>query len=439
MSQTTSGVSRRKDPDFVSHTGDSTVHFTEASISITESQISDLGSYLVQDDLDTHIAASNPHSVTAGQVGALTVVEFTGHTGAADPHSVYILADGSRAMTSTFDAGDQLISNVADAVSSKDAVNVQYLTGTLDDYLVASNNLSDITNTDSARSNLELKTLAAKNTIDSSSLLGSKVVTADKMNSESSTSGSALISVGAGLAAFNGEFSDKYHYHPIIYDDFTIFTQANNEWDETANGNGAAYQQGSISTIAQLSGDSGFGYVRLTCGNGSSSSNNVYWRPSSYARWSHLFRDAKNRFIWRAAITHTSAIGCSIGITSNEPTGLVTDASYSFVFDSTNGNIYFSYNDGAGTSDSIDTGIALNTNFQWFEIKVEPTGITALVDNSVVANIISDLPGDADAYMYPYGWIQGHGETWRNMYWDKFIYHGEASIWMDGIYEESNN
>lgn len=58
-----------------SHTGDSTIHFTQASISITESQISDLQSYALASALTSHTGnTSNPHSVTASQVGAMDLV-----------------------------------------------------------------------------------------------------------------------------------------------------------------------------------------------------------------------------------------------------------------------------------------------------------------------------------------------------------------------------
>lgn len=69
------------------HTGDSTIHFTESSIDHTA--IQSVGSN-THAQIDTHIAStSNPHSVTAAQVGALVPSDldglsgnFTGFTGA---------------------------------------------------------------------------------------------------------------------------------------------------------------------------------------------------------------------------------------------------------------------------------------------------------------------------------------------------------------------
>lgn len=55
-----------------SHMADSTIHFTQAQISITESQISDLGSYEpANSNIQAHITTTsgNPHSVTKSDVG----------------------------------------------------------------------------------------------------------------------------------------------------------------------------------------------------------------------------------------------------------------------------------------------------------------------------------------------------------------------------------
>ena len=53
------------------HIADTTIHFTQAQISITESQISDLGSYEPANaNIQSHISSTtNPHSVTKDQVG----------------------------------------------------------------------------------------------------------------------------------------------------------------------------------------------------------------------------------------------------------------------------------------------------------------------------------------------------------------------------------
>jgi len=76
---------------FTGHTGDTTIHFTEGSISHTN--IQDIGTN-THAQIDTHIAStSNPHSVTTTQIGAATLGQFTdlsgdytGHTGETGIH-----------------------------------------------------------------------------------------------------------------------------------------------------------------------------------------------------------------------------------------------------------------------------------------------------------------------------------------------------------------
>tara|TARA_R110002074_G_scaffold402324_1_gene607072 strand:+ start:141882 stop:145799 length:3918 start_codon:yes stop_codon:yes gene_type:complete len=69
------------------HTGDSTIHFTQAEISITESQVSDLGTYATVSSLSSHTTnTENPHAVDTAQIGAATVAQFTGHTGDSTLH-----------------------------------------------------------------------------------------------------------------------------------------------------------------------------------------------------------------------------------------------------------------------------------------------------------------------------------------------------------------
>lgn len=88
---------------FNSHTGDSTIHFTQAQISITESQISDLQNYALSPALISHTGNSSIHftqasiSITESQISDLgdyaTITElstlstsFTGHSGDSTIH-----------------------------------------------------------------------------------------------------------------------------------------------------------------------------------------------------------------------------------------------------------------------------------------------------------------------------------------------------------------
>lgn len=92
---------------FTGHTGRLDIHFTEASIdhrnifAIGTYQHNEIDGYI--DDYIAHAAnTSNPHGVTASQVGAPTTAVFTGHTGSTNnPHNVTPTQIGA-VPTSTF-------------------------------------------------------------------------------------------------------------------------------------------------------------------------------------------------------------------------------------------------------------------------------------------------------------------------------------------------
>jgi hypothetical protein len=80
--------------EFVSHTGETGIHYTQSEISIPTSQIYNISEYsttgmvgYVSGELSGHSTnTSNPHSVTAAQVDSPTTLQFTGHTGVTGIH-----------------------------------------------------------------------------------------------------------------------------------------------------------------------------------------------------------------------------------------------------------------------------------------------------------------------------------------------------------------
>lgn len=111
---------------FNTHTGDTTIHFTQGQINHTA--ILNIGTN-THSQIDTHIAStSNPHSVTASQVGAPTTIQFTGHTGDLTVH--YTQAQISIPSTQ--------ISDFTEAVQDTVGAYIRYapdagITGTYDD------------------------------------------------------------------------------------------------------------------------------------------------------------------------------------------------------------------------------------------------------------------------------------------------------------------
>lgn len=89
-------------PAFADHTGDTSTHFTEASIN--HNNIQNIGSN-THAQIDTHLAStSNPHSVTAAQVGAASTGNYSYLSGAYTTHaadSTIHYTQGSISITSS--------------------------------------------------------------------------------------------------------------------------------------------------------------------------------------------------------------------------------------------------------------------------------------------------------------------------------------------------
>lgn len=111
---------------FTSHTGDSNIHFTQEQISITESQISDLGNYVESSAFTNHTGNSDIHftqdqiSITESQISDFgNYVEnsaFTSHTGDSDVHFTQDQISITKSQVSDFGSYVESSSDIAVAV-----------------------------------------------------------------------------------------------------------------------------------------------------------------------------------------------------------------------------------------------------------------------------------------------------------------------------------
>ncbi len=156
---------------FTGHTGDATIHFTQAQISIPSSQIINfsedvddrvatllngisgvaveyndtsnilyiglsgafytsitghIGGFFSHSSIDNHIldTFSNPHSVTASQVGAPELSTFTGHTGASSIH--YSQASISITSSQVSDFGEAVDDRIGTTIVGTTGIGVVY-------------------------------------------------------------------------------------------------------------------------------------------------------------------------------------------------------------------------------------------------------------------------------------------------------------------------
>ena len=79
-----------------------------------------LTAYPVSSAMDTWVKAGDPTQPAT----AIAAAAVAGHVAVADPHTAYLKADGSRALTGNQSAGSHKITNLAAGVSATDAANV---------------------------------------------------------------------------------------------------------------------------------------------------------------------------------------------------------------------------------------------------------------------------------------------------------------------------
>lgn len=199
---------------FNSHTGDTTIHYTKSSILLSElgssahthsiSEIDNLQSTLdskaLQTDFVTHSGnTSNPHSVTASQVGAPTTSQFNTHTGDTSTHytksSINLSELGSTAHTHSISEVNNLQSTLDNKALQSD-LNTH--TGdTSIHYTKSSINLSELGSTahshtisevDNLQTTLDSKTNEGFQTF-SSTTTGESFVSASTVNDTLTYSG----------------------------------------------------------------------------------------------------------------------------------------------------------------------------------------------------------------------------------------------------------
>lgn len=135
---------------------------------------------------------AKPYAIDATSYsGLITYNQFTGHTGASDPHTAYLLADGSRVMGGTLDMNSNLVSNVANPVGLGDAINLGYLAGIVGLYMARANSLSDVQSVPDARNNLGLGTAAVED-------VGTLAISGEQITSSGASNGQVLTADGAG-------------------------------------------------------------------------------------------------------------------------------------------------------------------------------------------------------------------------------------------------
>lgn len=221
---------------------------------------------------------------------------------------------------------------------------------------------------------------------------------------------SALLGGGGGATGIDWEIDDPF-------DSFE-----GNRWNNAGTGDGSTYAW-KASTQTWLLNDESNGYLRLTCGPGSTSGDRGRIYHDQVDFWNTLFGIREQRFVWRVGLNAITNIRASVGLCRAIPAVARPSPSVVFLFDSTEG-FRLQHDDGAGKTSDASAGSLdiFNQKFAEVELRTVAGKIDAYVNGSKVGSIDSDLPTGDNACLSPFGYVEGAGTTFRSIALDRFRY-----------------
>lgn len=205
-----------------------------------------------------------------------------------------------------------------------------------------------------------------------------------------------------------------------IDDPFDTFE--GNRWTNTGTGDGSTYQWKAFQQ-SWLLNDDGNGYLRITCGAGTTSGDRGRLWHDQVDAWNTILGAVEQRFVWRLGLIGITNVRASVGLCKAAPTTARPSPSVVFLFDSTEG-FRLQHDDGAGKTSDQSAG-SLSTFDQKFaevELRTISGQVDAYVNGSMVASIDTDLPSGAEACLSPFAYLEGAGTTYRSIALDRFRY-----------------
>lgn len=416
---------------FTGHTGQTSIHFTVGTISHTA--IQDIGTN-THSQIDSHISnTSNPHSVTATQVGSPTIAAFTGHTGQTsihftvgsidhgsiagltdDDHTQYLLANGSRTVNGELQCDTAAVS--ASAYMRKNEVDSAdlFLLGLQSTHAGYTNNPHSVTASQVGAPTLEVFTGHTGNTsmhLTTGALTGLFLSIANNLSDISD-----LNTVRANL---------KLNY---IVEDFCPY-DSNGTFSVSNIGAGSAFQ-GNPYYYAHTQDYKSAG-IAITSNNNSTDPTNGGLLVNAAGTY-YLHTGLK--YYFRASFSHNTNCIYRIGLTSTNHlgTGNPSDGAY-FHYQagasSTNMTMYV-VSGGSLKSGVLTSSTPTANTWYWFAIQNVSSGINFYTDIPADSNyaFVDMLPQAVNSNLRMFIQTISTGATYRNLYLDKFCYP---------IYEES--
>lgn len=305
--------------------------------------------------------------------------------------------------------------NAVDPSNPQDYVTLNFLTLLVAAYLVKANNLSDLTNVATARTNLGLGDSATKDVGPSSGQVAAgdhKHTDLDAMQID-------------GLPLFG---------HRHAYTD--TFLDSSN-WNGTTGGAGVQTIIGP-NNFSWLDDVNDFGFLRLTCGAGTASTDYRAVRPTQLSGMTIDYDASATEWVvaWRIATNSTTDIRCRVGVWAATITGTSATAGISFEFDTgSSANVQCRVHDGTTPSDT-DSGVTVasfSETMRWCELRLSSAGATFRIDGTTVATVSTGLPTGSNSLVYPQMAFAGAGTTWRSLVVDTFLLTSAGSNGIESL------
>ena len=401
---------------FDSHTGDTSIHFTEGSISHTN--IQDIGSN-THAQIDTHITE------TTGNIGVLTSDlsdlsgDFATHLSSFDPHPNYLLDDGSRYLTGRLGSTQAAIAST-DYIRKNESEADDLSTLSYVNFFIATFNShtgdSSIHYTEASIDHTAISNIGTNSHSD----IDNHISSTGNPHSVTASQAGALATGNSLSDVASTEDARRNLKCRYLIDDILTFDLLSSS---DIHGVGSAYLY-SLNAMNFVTGNAGtLGVMTTSCGNESTIGASAALRIMGSASLDLYCTDV---YYFRTAISHnTSALlrfGLSQTVFASETD--VVNGAY-FEFDSSVGSNWYACTAASSSRTKTDTSVAATADtWKWWGIQAVSSGVYFydMDTTDVVAFITTNIPAQADSEMRVF--INGvcNGATWRHMWIDKFAY-----------------